>query len=161
MKSDTRVLAVALRSTGLAVALFVGDELMVARVSRTVARGGLDDARAVLAGWIKRFRPEVVVLEHHRHAVRKGKRQRRTLRYLPYAARRFPVVLRVVKRHQCYANKFEEAVALAKRFPILADRIPRKPRIWEGEPHFVALFEAVALGVSALDDPLISKNDRA
>lgn len=144
-------MAIAVRSTGVAAAIFSGDELLTARVSASAAKQGYAKTKTVVAQWLQRYRPDHLVLEDHKTATRKAKRQRHALRHLPAFARRHPCSVSVIERKRQYENLYVEATALAKRFPILQDRVPRKPHIWESEPHFVPVFEAVALGVIAID----------
>jgi hypothetical protein len=46
------------------------------------------------------------------------------------------------------ANKYEMASALAKRFPVLASRLPPKRKCWNGEDYRMGMFDAAAAGVS-------------
>ena len=153
LASNERTLGVALRSTGLAMALFVGEEIVTARVSAVAAKAGYGKTKEVLGNWLTRYQPDLVVIEDYRTAARKGPRQRRALRHLPAFARRFPCEVMVIERRKTHANLYIEASALAIRFPSLEDRVPRKPELWEREPHFVSMFEAVTLAVNVLDDP--------
>ena len=145
------MLAISVRSTGLGMALFAGEELIASRVSKTAANGSYQEMKTKVGDWLVKYSPNVVVFESLQSAKRKGDRQRHALRHLPSVARRFNCSVEIVDRVQIHANKFDEAVSLARRFKSLSDRVPPKPNIWEGEPHFVALFEAVALGVIAID----------
>lgn len=154
-----RVLAISVRATGMGMALFEDDAPILALVSQTAGSGSYPVRKATLVKWLERFQPDIVVFENTASARRKGRRQRDALRHLARAARTFPCAVRIVDRTQSHANKFQEAQSLAQSFPVLRDRVPRKPRIWEGEPHFVALFEAVAIGRIALEHAGVDANE--
>ena len=48
-------------------------------------------------------------------------------------------------------NKYEDAKALAERFPELLPWGPKKRRIWEPEPRNTIYFEALALALQIID----------
>lgn len=58
-----------------------------------------------------------------------------------------------VERRQLFANKYEEAAALAERFSELAPFTPKPRRIWDKEPLNTTYFEAVALALAVIDGP--------
>jgi hypothetical protein len=45
-------------------------------------------------------------------------------------------------------NKYHIARAVAKRFPDLAAKLPRKRKIWEKEHYRMRIFDAAAVGVA-------------
>ena len=58
-----------------------------------------------------------------------------------------------VIREQAYANKYEEAEAIAGRYPELQTWLPKKRRFFENEPRSTVIFEAMALALIILRDP--------
>jgi hypothetical protein len=46
-------------------------------------------------------------------------------------------------------TKYEIALAIAKRFPELAPRLPRFRKPWMSEDYQMSIFDAVGLGVSS------------
>ncbi len=50
-----------------------------------------------------------------------------------------------VARTQGYANKYEEAEALARRYSDIRPWLPRKRRFFDNEPRNTVLFEALSL----------------
>ncbi|MCB1474835.1 MAG: hypothetical protein H6883_02615 [Rhodobiaceae bacterium] len=50
------------------------------------------------------------------------------------------------------ANKYEEAAALADRFPEIAPWLPTGRRAWEGEPAKTVYIEALRRVVAVMDD---------
>ena len=58
----------------------------------------------------------------------------------------------LVTRRFEYRNIYEEAAAIARRYPTLKHKLPKKPRIWETEPRRIIYFEAMALALAVLDD---------
>lgn len=143
------------------MAVFADSKLVKGQVSRTAAQRSYSAIKTQVARWLEQYQPQDFVIEDYRTATRKAPRQRRTLRHLPALAHRCPCRVRIVSRQQTHQNKFDEAAALARRFRSLRDRVPQKPKLWEAEPHFVSLFEAVALGASVLDEAKPKTTDHA
>ena len=49
-----------------------------------------------------------------------------------------------------FAGKDAIAAAVARSLPVLSHRLPSSRKIWEGEKHSMAMFEAAALGLKHL-----------
>jgi Holliday junction resolvasome RuvABC endonuclease subunit len=47
-------------------------------------------------------------------------------------------------------TKYDIARSIARMFPELARRLPRRRRIWEGEQYQMAIFDAAAIGITHL-----------
>jgi crossover junction endodeoxyribonuclease RuvC len=114
----------------------------------------LTEARRLVRGWIKAYRPKVLVLEAtHRHSLpwlnavnrlarsvyRVGIRRRMTVAtYAPQTVRKAIV-------GDGWASKKELATAIALRFPALRVYLGQDRR-WK-ETYWLNLFDAVALGL--------------
>ena len=107
--------------------------------------------RSLLRKTIARLEPDLVVIEDPRVQSRKYGTSVSVLHALTQelADSATPHVL--VVRQQFYANKYDEAKALAKRFPTIAPWLPVSPKIWEAEPTNTIYFEALSMAMQVLD----------
>lgn len=107
--------------------------------------------RSVLRLAIARLAPDLVVSEDPYFPSRKSGQSRDVLYSIAVELRDSTTPHRLVRRHQRYANKYEEAEALAERFPIIAPFLPKAPRIWQAEPGETIYFDALAMAVDVMD----------
>jgi hypothetical protein len=98
--------------------------------------------------WIAKFDPDVVIIEDPTTAKRKGRNARALLRAMLRVSSKSPAMVAKAKRVQNFRNKFDEAQAWIETFPQLADKAPRKRRLWDPEPRNLVFFEALALAQS-------------
>lgn len=103
--------------------------------------------------WLSLFAPDVIVTERVGVHSRKGALTKYLIAAVADVAGESDWTNFSVPRVQSYANKYEEADALAARFPILSAWVPSRPRIWEAEPRNMILFEAVSLALNLVDEP--------
>lgn len=108
-------------------------------------------AAAQTAKWITLFMPDVVIMEQVGERSRKGALTKYLIAAMADEARGAPCIDVSVPRVQLYANKYDEAKQLVRRFPMLSAWLPKRPRIWESEPRNMVLFEAVALALAFID----------
>jgi hypothetical protein len=108
-------------------------------------------AAAQTAKWISLFVPEVVITEQVGERSRKGALTKYLIAAMADEARGSGCFVVSVPRVQVYANKYDEASQLVRRFPMLSAWLPKRPRIWQSEPRNMVLFEAVALALSFID----------
>jgi len=102
---------------------------------------------------LRRYQPEVLVLQDPMHT--KRKRHKRILalhQRIVDCAESDKVVVRVIrqKRVQEYfgaTTKQAMAEAVARQLPMLAVRMPRLRKIWQSEDLRQSLFDAAALGL--------------
>jgi len=100
------------------------------------------------------YSPSVVVLKNMNRS-RRADRRRIILAVKHKLAERY-IEVHMVKRSDvrqtfCSSgnrNKYEIAVAIAKRFPQLQWKLPPKKRPWQPERLRTAIFDAVALGMA-------------
>lgn len=105
------------------------------------------------------FRPKVLVIEDHRAP---GSRRHPRIQELLdlFAETALAQGVKVVRYgvHEVRAafglsvraNKHAVASEVAKRFPVLLQRLPKPKRIWETEAHAMAMFQAGALALTYL-----------
>jgi len=55
------------------------------------------------------------------------------------------------------SNKYEIAIAIAKRFPELTTRLPRFRKPWMSEDYRISIFDAVALAVTSFKSKTVFK----
>lgn len=94
--------------------------------------------------------PDVVVTEKVTNTSRKGAATHALIEALAAEAADHELHDVSVVRQQHYPNKYIEAAAYAERFPEIRSRLPKQPRIWEGEPRNTIYFEAIALALHVL-----------
>ncbi|WP_160731427.1 hypothetical protein [Pontixanthobacter luteolus] len=97
---------------------------------------------------INRYRPDVVLTEQIAPSCQKAPATIGLIRAMARTAERNEVLDVVVPRVQRYANKYEEAAALAEIYPALAPRVPAKRKYYDHQPRSLVIFEALALAHS-------------
>lgn len=147
-----RVLAIAVASGRIGCVFLIDDQLMDWRMSRVAAKSP-SNAVGVVQQWIIDLKPDVVVTEKLLASIKKGERTREIISAITGIASYNYVLDVSVPRAQDYANKYEEAAELVKRFPELAPWLPKKRRFYDNEPRETVLFEALALALVVLNDP--------
>lgn len=154
-----RVLAVDPTSKGFGFAIIEVDLFLVdygiARVWSPRLREFIDKAYGI----VDKYRPVMIILPRVSSAKARG-RTRAKLSALATHLRlhHHPVVLLprdiVLKTFQPVgATKHEIAIAIAKAFPELTSRLPRKRRPWMSEDESMNIFDAVALALTVLSNP--------
>ena len=114
-----RVLAIAVATGRVGYVFLVDKKLYGWSLSRKAASSAEQAARFANE-WIDRMRPNVVVYEKITDRWRKGDAVRAAIEAIARVAEVEPLFDIAVQRPKRYANKFEEAEALANRFGCLA-----------------------------------------
>jgi len=141
--ADHRILAVAAASGRVGYAFLVGDMLRDWHVSYTAANSPTKAAEEAQK-WINRLKPDVVVTEKAEEATKKGKKTKAIIGAIARTAEHNYVLDVSVARAQDYANKYEEAEALAVQHPEILPWLPAKRRFFDNEPRNTVLFEALS-----------------
>ena len=147
-----RILAIAAASGRVGYVYLTDRRLRDWGISEKAA-GGTVEAAALAQSWINRLRPEVVATEKLTADTRKGAHSQRLIAAIAETAAHNYLLDVEVRRLRTFPSKYEEAAALAQRYPELAAWLPRKRRFFHSEPRSVVLFEALALGEAVLDGP--------
>jgi hypothetical protein len=137
------VLAIGANASTVGMVLLVHGELQYWQCSRDAAKSA-DNAESTTTEWIRSFHPDVVVTEKVDNGSRKSERTQGVIRTIAGTATALGIVSVQVLRPHEYKNKYEEAVALARRHPTIKPRVPSR-RFYDPEPKNVVLFEALAL----------------
>ena len=147
-----RLLALAAASRRVGYVFLVDRRLLDWGISDTA---GLSPAHGADAAqrWIGELEPQVVVTEKIEMAARKGARTKAIIAVMARVAAENHLYDISVRRRQAYASKYEEAIALAARYPEVAAWLPRKRRLFDNEPRSTVLFEALALAEESLKGP--------
>ena len=143
-----RVLSLAVASRKIALVFMIDGQLKDWRHSRA-GGSSATKGRSFLRVAIARYHPDLVVIEDPNGSTRKYGRSHAILLSLAQELRDSATPHVLGTRYQGYANKYEEAAMLAKRFPEIAPWLPKRPRIWETEPTEMIYFEALALALPA------------
>ncbi|MEM7241535.1 MAG: hypothetical protein AAF429_05070 [Pseudomonadota bacterium] len=142
MERHSRTLAFA-ASTKRIVAVFLEDTKVVGwRLSRKAARNP-KDAAACLKSWIDDFEPDLMISEDP-VASHKGDHVKTLLETIGLMCDQADGLNVRLPRRQVYHDKYEEAKVLADKYPQLRTLVPRKPAIWNSEPHDISYFEALS-----------------
>lgn len=145
-----KVLAIAVATGRIGYVFFENDELVDWKMSKKASKSSRA-ARDQVQKWIAFFKPDVLVTEKIGKLTRKGDHAKQIIAAIAKVAAD-PELLDVsVTRVQHFKNKYEEARALAERFPVIASRVPREPKLWQSEPFGTIYFEAMALALQVVD----------
>ncbi len=139
-----RVMAVAVRMGRLAAVLVVDGKVLAWEMSRAAV---IQEAKfaPMLRSWIVKFRPEILVSENPDQAGSKGERSLNCLRVAAHVFEDRAELNMVLCREQTYENRYEEAAALAERYPEISGELPLKPPCWDKEHPKLVLFDALSL----------------
>lgn len=111
-----------------------------------------ENAQIHAAKWIKQFEPDVVITEKITKTCRKGDHAKQLIAAVTKVAEEHRDISDIqVARVQSYKNKYEEARALAERFPQLKPRLPKEPHCWQSEPFSTTYFEALSMALLVID----------
>lgn len=147
-----RVLAVAAATGRVACVFFVGDRLRDWRVSEKAAKSP-ENAAGMVQSWINELQPGVVVTEACSAQSTKGAKTQSLIAAVGRTAAQNYLLDVCVTPAREHKNKYDEAQALAERYPELAPWVPKPRRFFDKEPRNIVLFEAVSLALSVLQRP--------
>lgn len=156
-KGSQRVFAVDPGTHGFGYAVFEGSARLVDWRTKDIRKNKEFATIATLEELLRRFEPDVLVVENcAHHSSRRSERITLLVEKMLATARKLGVkghALPVAHVYRQFAqsgarNKHEIAAALAKRFPGLAPRLPRKRKPWESEDSRMGIFDAAALGLT-------------
>lgn len=138
------MLSVAAASGRVGYVYLVGGSLMDWRMSSKAAESPSAAAEQTQK-WINRLKPEVVFTEKPEAAAKKGEKTKEIIGAIARTAEHNYVLDVSVKREHDFANKYEEAEALAERYPEIEAWLPKRRRFFDNEPRNTVLFEALSL----------------
>ena len=147
-----RVLAIAVATGRVGYVFFVDDQLTDWKMSRQASKSTAQ-AVGVVQQWIIDLRPGVVVTEKIHAAMHKGERTKDIIDAIAEIASHNYLLDVSVPRRQDYANKYEEAAALALLYPDIMPWLPEKRRYFDNEPRSTVLFEALSLALGVIQRP--------
>ena len=147
-----KLLSIAVGSGKVAYVYLVGDQLMDWRISNRASVSPKTAAR-MMQMWINDLKPEVVATEKISTAKRKGDKTKNLIVAMANIAAINHLLDVSVAREHHFSNKYEEAAALADRYPELLPWVPKKRRFFENEPRNTVLFEALAQALIVLRGP--------
>jgi hypothetical protein len=143
MSKIRRVMGVAIGSGKIGFAYLVDGELMDWKLSIEASRSeraAFEQAQR----WIGYYELDALVLEAPQSS-RRGAFSLELHAAVAHAAKSLDVDVVLVEPRRTATNKYEEAAQLAEEFPQLAAWLPEKRKLWETEPRFIILFEALSL----------------
>jgi hypothetical protein len=139
-----RVLSIAVASRKIAYVFLIDGCLKDWQLSRAGGRSA-PKGRSFLRTAIAQYKPDLVVIENPYGPTRKYGKPREILLTMAQDLADSATPHRLVIRTQTFANKYEEAAALARQFPEISPWLPKTRRIWDNEPTEMIYFEALAL----------------
>ncbi|MEH6727613.1 MAG: hypothetical protein V7703_15765 [Hyphomicrobiales bacterium] len=142
-----KVLGIAVATGKVGYALLEGERLIDWGLSKVASKSPAQVA-AKTSYWIDLLKPEALVSEQLTKRMRKHGLTIKLLAAIAKAAEDAPVINVTVPRLRIHKNKYEEAEALARRFPELKSQLPKKPPCWLPEPRSMIFFEALTLALS-------------
>lgn len=143
-----RVLAVAARTMHVGCVHLVDGKLAdwgLAYVRTT------EEATAKLSNWLEIYKPDCLVTENPETEFRKSGKQIDILKAFVDIGREAPVLNLVQTRKKTHKNLYLQAASLAKQFPEIASRVPKKPPIWLPGHRNLVFFDALALAKQVLE----------
>lgn len=108
------------------------------------AARNLEGAVRISNRWLARCTPKLVIVPDY-DGTAKGAYARALVEAVVGAAENRDIPCVKTQRRQTFANKYEEAAALALVFPQIAALVPKPRKPWDTEPYGILLFEALAI----------------
>lgn len=149
MQGNRRVLSLAARTGRIGCVYLMNGELKDWALS---CKGSMskENASEVFKQWIDHYSPDTIISENPDTATRKSSQQKTILKVFADIAEDSPALNILVSRQKTHKNIFVEAVALAERYPLIKDKVPKHPPIWMPEPRNTIYFEALAMAEQVL-----------
>ena len=134
----------AVQANKVGYALIRGDQLVFWGTS-TDAHKSDDTLFEFVEEKLRYFQPDIFLTDDNEVRTRKGKRARALIQIAKTAAQEVSIDHVPVERSRNFKNKYDEAIAIAKEYPELRKRVPKRRMPWQQEPTDVVLFEALSL----------------
>lgn len=139
-----KTLSVAASSGKVGFVLLIDDELKDWGLSIKASKStGLAADKA--KEWTDFYQPDVVITEQITKHSRKSQHNQQVIHAIARTAINSDAQHIEIERTQDYDNKYVEAQALAEKYPPIAKWCPKPRRLWEAEPKYMVLFEALSL----------------
>ena len=157
--NDKRVLAIDPSTRGFGFAVLEGPNRLIDWGVKETKTDKRQRSLKLVAELIELYQPSVIVVED---SAAKGSRRCGRVQELIEAISKLALKRNIrvksfarLKVKQAFAesgptNKYEIAVAIAKRFPELTPRIPRFRKPWMSEDYRMSIFDAAVLAVTFL-----------
>jgi Holliday junction resolvasome RuvABC endonuclease subunit len=154
---EIRVLAIDPSTRGFGYSVIEGPNLLIDWGVKETKTDKNRRSLKIVAELIEQYEPDVLVLENY---AGKGSRRCRRVAELvdeiSKLAMKREVKVRSFSRAEvrraftasAAKTKYEIAIAIAKRFPELAPRLPRFRKPWMSEDYRMSIFDAVGLGLA-------------
>jgi endonuclease/exonuclease/phosphatase family metal-dependent hydrolase len=156
-RSNVRVLAIDPTTKGFGFVIFEGPGRLIDWGVAYVGRDKKAGALLRVAALLRRYDPDILVIEDHAsRACRRRDRVRDLLRSMLHLASAHSIVMHRVSMRAVraifstvgVAMKYEIAAALASRYPELAPFLPRRRKLWMSEDDRMGIFDAAAFAVA-------------
>jgi len=148
-----RLLAVAVSSRRVGYVFFSGNRLMTWKMAVKPITAP-KQAGEWFQALIDRYKPDVVVTEKlDDDTTRKGKRSRSLTKIFARVAAQNYLLDVLIKPEREYANKYEQATALARFYPDIGAWVPQKRKFYDPEPQRMVLFDALAIANAVMQRP--------
>jgi len=154
---DKRVLAIDPSTRGFGFAILEGPNRLIDWGVKETKSDKKTRSLKFIRELIDQYQPKVLVVEDY---MGKGSRRCRRIRELINDISKLAMKRKVrvksfsrLKVKQTFSesgatNKYEIAIAIAKRFPELAPRLPRFRKPWMSEDYRMSIFDAVGLAIA-------------
>jgi len=117
-----------------------------------VAAKSPDTTKYKIQEWLKFYSPDLVITEDCQSSSRKGRIAQRLILAIKQAVYETDIEHVEVMRTQPFANKYEQIDRLCLKYPQLKVVQPKKRKIYDPEPAYVTVFEAVVMAEQFLQN---------
>lgn len=144
--AEFRVLSIAVANGKIGYVMLTGYKLDDWGISQTASQSP-EQAAAKAREWIEQFKPEAVVTEARGSNRYKRGQTLALMKAVEQSARDSDAINVRIEKVRNFNDKYQEARALAQKYPDLMPRLAKKPKCWKSEPRRMILFEALALAL--------------
>jgi predicted glycosyltransferase len=142
MNFPLNVLGIGANSSNVGMVFLNQGQLKFWQSSPKAAKS-VQDAKCMAKHWLTEFQPDIVVTEKLDEGCRKSELTQAIITTFAQTAEELGIHSLRIHRPREYQNKYNEAVALAARYPAIKPWVPKR-KFYDPEPRNVVIFEALA-----------------
>lgn len=101
--------------------------------------------------WLVFYAPELVISENLSGSFRKGRKAQGLILAIKQVVDEVKTPHVEIERSQPFANKYEQIDRLCDQFPQMTAIQPKHRRIFDAEPPYITIFEALAMARQYID----------
>jgi len=145
-RNPQTLMVISVHHNRIGFCFFIGEQPMDWQLAYRASKSPAH-AQARVKAWLKFYKPDMVLTEDLAGSQRKGLKAQGLILAIKEAVVEKGVEHRETLRNQPFANKYDQIDYLCERFPQMKAVQPEKRKIYDAEPSYITLFEALAMAL--------------